>query len=269
MNYIFGKDESEISNDDVFEYSHKLETFNVNNKELELFNNNSKQLNGLGQLSYEFTDILGKNRTKNESVSEIANFGEDGSESIFGQESTDLLDQIAPATESMHNRSTEHSNKTIANSLFINDESYLSESIDKTKASISDLELSSMRPNTLEIDCQLYKDINETVEQTISNSTQLESPVRRRNRKFGYYRWNRKDDTKMFNELRKACKQSNIDPEDFSNNNCFLSDQHQDILNILVDKLQWRRDTETLLNRIRTLSKNQTLSGRQVKTLRK
>ena len=269
MNYIFGKDESEKSSYDVFEDNNQLKAFNFNNEESELFNNSYKQLSGLEQLSYEITDILDKNRVKNESVSEIANFGEDDSESIFGQKSINLLDQIAPATESMHNSNTEHSNKTTANSLFTNDDSCIYESIDKTKASISDLELNNMRPNTLSIDCQLYTDMNETVDQTFSNSTQLESPVRRRNRKCGYYRWNRKDDTKMFNELRKACKQSNIDPEDFSNNNCFLSDQHQDILNILVDKLQWRRDTESLLNRIRTLSKNQTLSGRQVKTLRK
>ena len=40
-------------------------------------------------------------------------------------------------------------------------------------------------------------------------------------------------------------------------------------MNTLVDKLQWRRDAFTLLNRIRALSKKQTLSGRQVKALKK
>ena len=94
-----------------------------------------------------------------------------------------------------------------------------------------------MRPNTLDIDSQLNRDINETVEQTFSNSAQLESPTRKRDRMCGYYRWNRKDDTKMFNELRKACKQSNIDPEDFYDNDHFISNQHQDILNTLVNKL--------------------------------
>ena len=40
-------------------------------------------------------------------------------------------------------------------------------------------------------------------------------------------------------------------------------------MNALVDKLQWRRDADTLLNRIRALSKKQTLSERQVKALKK
>ena len=85
----------------------------------------------------------------------------------------------------------------------------------------------------------------------------------------GYYRWNRKDDIKMFSELRKLCKQSNIDENDFCDTSCFISDQHQDILNALVNKINWRRDADAMLKRIRTLSKKQTLSVRQIETLRR
>ena len=207
MNYIFGKDESEISNDDVFKYNNIFENSNFNNKESESLNSDNKERSGLEQLRYEFTDNICKNQMKYESISEIANFGEDDSDSIFDQKSISFYDQIVPSTKSMHNSNAEYSQKTIVNSIFTNEDSCISESIDKTKASISDLVLSSMRPNTLEIDYQLYNDMNHIVEQTFNNSNQLGFPARRRNRKCGYYRWNRKDDTKMFNELRKVCKQ--------------------------------------------------------------
>ena len=71
---------------------------------------------------------------KYESVSEIANFGEDDSDSIPIQESIDLLDQIAPATKLMH------FSNTAVKSIFANDDSFIIKNIDKTKPSIYELE---------------------------------------------------------------------------------------------------------------------------------
>ena len=126
-----------------------------------------------------------------------------------------------------------------------------------------------MRSKALDIASQLIEDKIDTVKQTFNDKFLPKPTIKRRNRASGYYRWNRKDDTKLFKELKEAWKQSSISIEDFWSNNCPVSSQHKYILNTLVDKLQWRRDADTLLNRIRALSKKQTLSGRQVKALKK
>ena len=73
----------------------------------------------------------------------------------------------------------------------------------------------------------------------------------------------------MFIELRKLCEQSSINFEDFLDHNYFISDQHEQILNTLVNTIDWRRDADAMFKRIRTLSKNQTLSVRQIGTLKR
>ena len=268
MNYIFGKDECEISDIDVYGSCYEFENINFIKKELELFKHSNKELDDFESLKYEPSNISEDKTMNYENVSEIANFGEE-SESVSRHESIDLLYQIEPAARSIQDSTTEHSQYAIAKSIFGSDECSWIDTSEKTKSSILDLELTWFRSSIINVADQLIEEKTETGDQTFSHISEGKTIENKTKRKSGYYRWNTIDDAKMFRELRKACKQSNIDIEDFSNIDCYTSNQHRDILNTLVDKLQWRRDANTLLKRIMTLSKKQTLSGRQIKILKK
>ena len=141
-------------------------------------------------MRYEFADAFANKIAKYESLSEIANF-EKKSESNYGQESTNLLDQIESPTSSKTYSNTESPQDIIANSKFVHCDSSLIKEIEKTKAT------------TLNNTSELIEDKVETAEQTfIDNQTQFN--CFKRKRMSGYYRWNRKDDTKLFSELREA-----------------------------------------------------------------
>ena len=265
MNYIFGEDKSSF---DSFEPCYKFHNISFENKELGSSNSSFEGLKDFEALRNEFTGIFESKWMKYESVSEKANFGED-SESSSDQQSIDLLDQFKPATMIVHYSNIEESHNIAASSEFFHNDSSLIGRISITKISTFGLQSGDSRPKTLDIPTLLDTDKIETVEQTLCESVQLNSDVKRKNRRCGYYRWNRKDDAKMFYELKEAWKLSSINPEDFYDKNCFISNQHLDVLNTLVNRLQWRRGSDTLLKRIRTLSKNQTLSIRQEKTLKR
>ena len=140
---------------------------------------------------------------KYESVSEKANFGED-SESSSDQQSIDSLDQFKPATMIVHYSNIEESHNIAASSEFFHNDSSLIGRISITKISTFGLQSGDSRPKTLDIPTLPDTDKIETVEQTLCESVQLNSDVKRKNRRCGYYRWNRKDDAKMFYELKEA-----------------------------------------------------------------
>ena len=198
MNYIFEEDKYQKSSFDAFELSYKFESISFEDKELESFNNSLQQLGGSKFARYEFANVFENKIAKYESISAIANF-EKESESNYGQksepnhcqESTNLLDQIESPTGSKPYSNTESSQNIIFDCKFVHSDSSFIKDIKKTKVTTSN------------ITGELIEEKVETAEQTfIDNQTQFN--CFKRKRMSGYYRWNRKDDTKLFSELRKA-----------------------------------------------------------------
>ena len=91
----------------------------------------------------------------------------------------------------------------------------------------------------------------------------------KRCRKFGYSRWGRKKDCQMFSLLRELWKQQNVDIEDFYTDHARIPTQHDFILIKIVSQMNWRGDTRSLLKRIHSLTRDQTLSIRQIYDLRR
>ena len=91
----------------------------------------------------------------------------------------------------------------------------------------------------------------------------------KRNRISGYRRWNNVDDWKMFTQLRKACKEQNIDIEEYWTKEYPISKQHESILIEIAYNLDWKRDILTLIKRIKMLVKDQSMSVRQNNLIRK
>ena len=121
--------------------------------------------------------------------------------------------------------------------------------------------------------------------ETVNHSEKIDKPLKKtkttrssnkkfsskfkRFRKFGYSRWGRKEDCQMFSLLRQLWKQESVDIEDFWTDHAKISIQHDCILLNLVSQMNWRNDTQSLLKRIQTLAKDQTLSVRQINMLKK
>ena len=101
------------------------------------------------------------------------------------------------------------------------------------------------------------------------SATKELSTKSKRFRMFGYSRWGRKEDTRMFSVLRQLWKQESVDIEDFYTNHSKISIEHDLILINLVSQLNWRSDTQSLLKRIQSLAKDQTLSVRQIYMLKR
>ena len=140
---------------------------------------------------------------KFESISDKANFGED-SESDHDQESIDFLDQIESPADSIPYSNTKGPQNITTSSESINTDSSSISSIEKTKASTVDSEPSALKSKALDITSQLIDEEIDTVKQTFNDNLKPKSIIKRRNRASGYYRWNRKDDTKLFKELKEA-----------------------------------------------------------------
>ena len=122
---------------------------------------------------------------------------------------------------------------------------------------------------------------NETVSQSKKVDTLLKKTKKTRSgkkelskkckrfRKFGYTRWGRKEDSIMFSVLRQLWKQESIDIDDFWADHSKISIQHDCILLNIVSQMNWKNDTQSLLKRIQSLSRDQTLSVRQINLLKK
>ena len=275
MNYIFDKDEYQKSNIDVFESNYMVEYLNFSNKEWESLNNSLKQLNGFELPQNESIDVL-DNGQKYEAIWEKANHREQDSESVSSLLQKEILSNSDLISNPINLTWNDEVHNLGSYGLPNHCDNSREESIDKTKESTLNLNSDGIKLNAWDLNekdaiTNITDDKNESEESTFNHIEQLKYLTKtwRRNRMCGYYRWNRKDDIKMFSELRKLCKQSNIDENDFCDTSCFISDQHQDILDALVNKINWRRDADTMLKRIRTLSKKQTLSVRQIETLRR
>ena len=91
----------------------------------------------------------------------------------------------------------------------------------------------------------------------------------KRFRKFGYSRWGRKEDCQMFSVLRQLWKQESIDIEDFWTDHARISIQHDCVLLNLIPLMNWKGDTQSLLKRIQSQGRDQTLSSRQINMLKK
>ena len=202
MNYIFGEDEYEKPSIDAFEPSDKFEKLGFPNGESESLNSFFKLVNCSELARYEVTNVFEDKTMKFESVSEKANFGED-SELDHDQESINLLDQIESPTYSIPYSDTVSPQNIRTSRGFIHTNRSLIDSIEKTKVSTLDLEISVSRSKVSDITSQLIEDKIDIVEQTFFDNFQLKSTIRK-SRASGYYRWNRKDDTKLFNELKEA-----------------------------------------------------------------
>ena len=140
---------------------------------------------------------------KFESVSDKANFGED-SQSDHDQELIDFLDQIESPTNSTPYSNTKAPQNITKSSEFIYADNSSIDGIEKTKASTVDLGQSILKSKALDVTSQLIDEKMDTVKQTFNDNLKLKSIIKRRNRASGYYRWNRKDDTKLFKELKEA-----------------------------------------------------------------
>ena len=79
----------------------------------------------------------------------------------------------------------------------------------------------------------------------------------------GVKRWGRKQDIQVFKALRELTNREGISFETFFDQESSLTEKHHFILFELVYKYNWKRNTRTMLNRIRSLSKNQEMSVRE------
>ena len=80
-------------------------------------------------------------------------------------------------------------------------------------------------------------------------------------------RWGRKQDIQAFKELRELSNREGVSFETFLDEESSLTEMHHFILFELAYKQKWKRTTQTMLNRIRSLCKNQTMSVRERKQL--
>ena len=78
-------------------------------------------------------------------------------------------------------------------------------------------------------------------------------------------RWGRDKDVLAFTILRELWSQENIVIDTFLDEDSTLTDKHYSIISELVDRLNWKRNVQTMLNRIQFLGKNQTLSVRELR----
>ena len=85
----------------------------------------------------------------------------------------------------------------------------------------------------------------------------------RKARSSGYNRWGRQKDVQLFQTLKQICSEQNINIEDFWNDDILMSENHQKVLIDLKYKLHWKRRISAMLNRIKMLAKDQSLSVRQ------
>ena len=96
-----------------------------------------------------------------------------------------------------------------------------------------------------------------------ARSSNKESSTKiKRLRKFGYSRWGRKEDCQMFSALRQLWKEESVDIEDFYADHAKISTQHDCILLNLVSQMNWRGDVQSLLKRIQTQGRDQSLVAR-------
>ena len=91
----------------------------------------------------------------------------------------------------------------------------------------------------------------------------------RKPRSSGYNRWGRQKDVQLFQTLKQICSEQDINIEDFWNDDLEFTENHQKVLIDLKYKLHWKRRISAMLNRIRMLVKDQSLSVRQHKILRR
>ena len=73
----------------------------------------------------------------------------------------------------------------------------------------------------------------------------------------------------MFQTLKQICEYQNINIEDFWNDDVVMSENHEKVLKDLKYQVQWRRRASAMLQRIRMLAKDQSLSHRQCNELRR
>ena len=79
-------------------------------------------------------------------------------------------------------------------------------------------------------------------------------------------RWGRDKDVLAFTILRELWNQENIALDTFlDEDSTKLTDKHYSIISELVDRLNWKRNVQTMLNRIQFLGKNQVLSVRELR----
>ena len=89
------------------------------------------------------------------------------------------------------------------------------------------------------------------------------------NERINKTRWGRKEDILAFTILRELCSQENFTIDTFWCKNSAITDKHHYLISELVDRLNWKRDTQTMLKRIQYLGKNQKMSVREMKLFRR
>ena len=82
-------------------------------------------------------------------------------------------------------------------------------------------------------------------------------------------RWGRDKDILAFTILRELWSQENIMIDTFLVEDSTLTDKHYFILSELVERLNWKRNVHTMLNRIQLLGKNQVMSVRELRLFRR
>ena len=79
-------------------------------------------------------------------------------------------------------------------------------------------------------------------------------------------RWGRDKDVLAFTILRELWNQESVVIDTFlGEDSTTLTEKHYSIISELVDRLNWKRNVQTMLNRIQFLGKNQTLSVRELR----
>ena len=97
----------------------------------------------------------------------------------------------------------------------------------------------------------------------IDDTKQSKIDKKQGNRLSGYSKWSRMDDWKLFSELRKARKLHNVDIEQCLNDSFSISTIHQSIIIEIAVRLNWNKDILTLIQRIKSLLKDQSMTVRQ------
>ena len=109
----------------------------------------------------------------------------------------------------------------------------------------------------------------EVIELDLSDQDDQNVVNQRKPRSSGYNRWGKQKDVQLFQTLQNICSQQGISIEDFLNDDLELTEDHQKVLKDLKYQVHWRRRASAMLQRIRMLAKDQSLSHRQCNELRR